>query len=460
MIGWKWTFGVLLLGPVMLASVGVRAEEVRSQKTDVSKNAATQRLADMVLRRDEHFHWEIRDRGNFAGCDYVVVHLVSQVWQGVPWQHQLYIMNPPETDPDESKALLMITGGSWKSEWGSEGPVENKIPREAVVLASLAKEAKTPIAILKQVPFQPMFDGLKEDALISLTFQKFFETENPDWPLLPVMARAASAAMDAVVGAAEEEWDLSLDGFTVTGASKRGWTTYLVGATDPRVKAIAPMVIDMLNLNVQMKHQIQSWGDYSPQIEDYTRRGLQEMMSQPSGKTLMQLVDPYEHRDALMMPKLVLLGSNDPYWPADSAQHYFGDLPGPKWLLNIPNNGHGLNDIPRVVGGVSALHRLVSQNQAMPDWNTRSEATVHGLKIIATSDQTPSKVSVWTATSPTRDLRSSTWKASPLHATENGDWVAEVAKPESGSLGAFVEAQYDLGGMFPLSVTSQIHVLH
>ncbi|MFG0266426.1 MAG: PhoPQ-activated protein PqaA family protein, partial [Rhodopirellula sp. JB055] len=283
MNGTKWMFGVLLLGALLSAVDDVRSEEIQASESGVPESQVTQHLSEMVLQRDEHFRWEIRDRGNFAGCDYVVVHLVSQAWQGVPWQHQLYIMNPPETDPDESKALLMITGGSWKSEWGSEGPVENKIPREAVVLASLAKEAKTPIAILKQVPFQPMFDGLKEDALISLTFQKFFETKDPDWPLLPVMARAASAAMDAVVGAAEEEWDLRLDGFTVTGASKRGWTTYLVGATDPRVKAIAPMVIDMLNLNVQMKHQIKAWGDYSPQIADYTRRGLQKMMSQPSG---------------------------------------------------------------------------------------------------------------------------------------------------------------------------------
>ncbi|MFG0264449.1 MAG: PhoPQ-activated protein PqaA family protein, partial [Rhodopirellula sp. JB055] len=178
-----------------------------------------------------------------------------------------------------------------------------------------------------------------------------------------------------------------------------------------------------------------------------------------SGKTLMQLVDPYEHRDALSMPTLVLLGSNDPYWPADSAQHYFDDLPGPKWLLNIPNNGHGLNDIPRVVGGVSALHRSISQGTVMPKWNTRSETTSGGMKIIATSDQTPSKVLVWTANSPTRDLRSSTWGSSPLQATEDGTWVAEVAPPERGSVGAFVEAQYDQGGMFPLSVTSQIRVL-
>ncbi|WP_236696196.1 PhoPQ-activated pathogenicity-related family protein [Rhodopirellula islandica] len=460
MFGKRWTSGLLLLlGTFSVTVSNLRAEDLRPLETDVSSAEATQRLAEMVLSRDEHFRWEIRDRGNFGGCDYVVVHLVSQAWQGVPWQHELYILNPPEVDPNESNALMLISGGSWKSEWGSDGPMEVKVPREAVVLASLAMEVKTPVAILKQVPFQPMFDGLKEDALISLTFQKFFETKDPEWPLLPVMARSASAAMDAVVGATKEEWGLSLDGFTVTGASKRGWTTYLVGATDPRVKAIAPMVIDMLNLNVQMKHQIEAWGAYSPQIKDYTQRGLQEMMSTPSGKTLMQLVDPYEHRAALEMPKLVLLGSNDPYWPADSAQHYFDDLPGSKWLLNIPNNGHGLNDISRMVGGVSALHRSVCQDNVMPDWKTRSEPTPEGVKIIATSDQTPTKVMVWTTTSPTRDLRSSHWKSTPLKTDENGIWSAQVNSPSSGAEAAFMEAQYETGGTFPLSLTSQIYVV-
>ncbi|GAB5517151.1 MAG: PhoPQ-activated pathogenicity-related family protein [Rhodopirellula baltica] len=453
-------FGLLVLG-AFLSGVGEsRAEEIAPLETAANKSDATQRLAEMVLKRDDSFRWDLRARGEIAGCDYVVIHLVSQTWQGVPLQHLLYILNPPEVDPKESNALLLISGGSWKAEWGMDGPDTIEVPREAALLASVALEVKTPVAILKQVPFQPMFDGLKEDALIAHTFQKFFETNDPDWPLLPVMVRAASAAMDAVVGATKEEWGLSIDGFTVTGASKRGWTTYLVGATDPRVKAIAPMVIDMLNMNRQMKHQIDAWGAYSPQIQDYTRRGLQKMMGTPKGMTLLQLVDPYEHRASLTMPKLVLLGSNDPYWPADSTQHYIEELPGATLLLNIPNNGHGLNDIPRMVGGVSALHRYVCEGRAFPEWKTRTEKTADGLKIIATSDQVPAKVMLWTAKSRTRDLRSSIWESSPLKATEDGSWSSEVTTPTSGSSAAFIEAQYESAGTFPLSVTSQIHVLH
>ncbi|MCC9643361.1 PhoPQ-activated pathogenicity-related family protein [Rhodopirellula sp. JC740] len=455
----KLTAGVLAVGAFLWGNTSSHAEEGSGARAQPGFVDATARLAEMVLKRDEHLHWNVTSRGKFAGCDYVVVHLVSQVWQDVAWKHTLYILRPEDTPSDESKALMLIAGGSWKTEWGEDGPNEPSIPREAMLLASVAQEVKTPVAILKQVPFQPMLDGLKEDALIAHTFQKFIETSDPNWPLLPVMARAASTALDAVVDVSESEWNLNLDGFTVTGASKRGWTTYLLGATDPRVKAIAPMVIDMLNLRQQMVHQVNSWGAYSSQIEDYTRRGLQQAMAGPDGKALLELVDPYEHREALTMPKLILLGANDPYWPADATQHYFDQLPGPKLLLNIPNNNHGLSDIPRIVGGVSTLHRFVRDNRDMPQWEVKAEPIANGLRLRATCDEVPSEVAFWRAESSTRDLRSATWVATPVTRNVAGYWTIDLTDTKDGSTGGFLEARYETGGTFPLSATSQIYVV-
>ena len=67
--------------------------------------------------------------------------------------------------------------------------------------------------------------------------------------------------------------------FVVTGGSKRGWTTWLTGAVDDRVIAIAPMVIVMLNLGPQGPNQLKVWGKYSEQIHDYVERGLMEKVA-------------------------------------------------------------------------------------------------------------------------------------------------------------------------------------
>jgi PhoPQ-activated pathogenicity-related protein len=82
----------------------------------------------------------------------------------------------------------------------------------------------------------------------------------------------------------------------VTGASKRGWTTWLTGASDKRVEAIAPMVIDVLNMPVSLDYQIKSWGDYSIQIEDYVKLGIPQSTGSADGQAITAMIDPYSYR--------------------------------------------------------------------------------------------------------------------------------------------------------------------
>ncbi len=173
------------------------------------------------------------------------------------------------------------------------------------------------------------------------------------------MVKSAVRGMDAVQAAAEKEWDLKLETFTVSGASKRGWTTWLTGAVDPRAIAIAPMVIDVLNMVPQMKHQRETWGDLSEQIDDYKNQGLDKQMETPRGKALKKIVDPYAYRDRFTQPKLILLGTNDRYWTLDALNLYWDDLPGEKYVLYVPNNGHGIKDYPRLFGAMQARSMIV-----------------------------------------------------------------------------------------------------
>lgn len=251
--------------------------------------------------------------------------LTSQKWQGFTWKHSLVVADPQKNEGGDV-AILYITGDR----------VENK---DLPFIKKFADMAKMPVATVFDVPNQPIYDA-QEDALIAITFGKYIETGDPTWPLLFPMTKSALKAMDAVT-----EWSKGkIKRFVVTGASKRGWTTWLVGATgDKRVIGIAPMVIDMVNMPKQIAYQKESWGRYSNEINDYVETGLIQMMEMERGKKLIKMVDPYSYLDAITIPKLIVLGGNDQYWTVDAHRWYWNELKGQKLMRIVPNAGHNLN---------------------------------------------------------------------------------------------------------------------
>ena len=89
------------------------------------------------------------------------------------------------------------------------------------------------------------------------------------------------------------------------------------------------------------------WGEYSEQIQPYTQLGIQRELSTRRGRRLVRLVDPWYYRKKLKMPKLLINGANDRYWPTDATSLYWKDLPGEKSLLYVPNSGHKIEDVSR-----------------------------------------------------------------------------------------------------------------
>src|SRR5439155_7723638 len=75
------------------------------------------------------------------------------------------------------------------------------------------------------------------------------------------------------------------------------------------------------------------------------------------------------------MPKLIVLGTNDRYWPVDAVKLYYGDLEGEKYIHYVPNKGHGLG--PGAIEAVSAFYNAVITKQPMPRF-TWSFATPGG----------------------------------------------------------------------------------
>ncbi|HKE44556.1 MAG TPA: PhoPQ-activated protein PqaA family protein [Steroidobacteraceae bacterium] len=374
-------------------------------------------LAQYLAKPDASYSWHEIGSGRLGGADYVQAILTSQTWRDIPWKHQLIVFRPAKVDASR-QALLFIDGGRWKPEY--ESLQQADLPREAQIFTRLADSIHAPVAVVREVPFQPLFER-REDALIAYTFDSYLKTGEPDWPLLLPMVKSAARAMDAVQEIARERWQIPIERFTISGASKRGWTSWLTAACDPRVASVAPMVIDMLNMPEQIKLQRATFGELSEQIRDYSDINLPGRIDSDLGRNLLAMVDPYSYRASLAQPKLILLGTNDRYWPLDALKVYWNDLSEPKRVLYMPNQGHGLRDVDRLIGSLSALFRYSARGEALPElswsWQTPDAKS---LQLSVQADRKPRELIAWTASSATRDFRTARWSQGRCKRSANG----------------------------------------
>lgn len=406
-------------------------------------NSTPGALSDYLARPDATFAWQVRSEGRYRGAEWVELTLTSQTWRGIPWRHQLYLIRPADLMPDARQALLAIDGGKWREAY-ARTPARVELPKRADLFLAIANRLRSPVVVLRQVPNQPLFDGLTEDALIAHTLEQYLRTGEPDWPLLLPMVKSAVRAMDAAQSFAEQRWSHRIDRFTVTGASKRGWTTWLTAASDPRVSALAPMVIDVLNMGPQMRHQRETWGDTSEQIADYSARGLIEQLGTDAGRRLLAIVDPYAYRDRLTQPKVVILATNDRYWPLDAARLYWDGLQGPKYPVYLPNQGHKLTDFRRMIAAINAVHQSAGRRQAMPAFEWQYDESADDLAVVLQADPQPLAVRAWLARSATRDFRDANWRSTPL-VRRMGRYRYAMSRPDTGYRALYTEAVFGRG---------------
>jgi PhoPQ-activated pathogenicity-related protein len=404
-------------------------------------------LRRYVTADDPAYRWE--HVAQMSPQEGVVVHelkLISQVWQGITWEHRLRIITPQTPNDPSSLALLLVTGtGAAEQEW-----------REGLFMA---RALRAPVAILADVPNQPLFGGLVEDDLLAHTFVRFLTTQDTTWPLLLPMVKSVLRAMDAIQDFLSRQRQLSTVGFVVSGASKRGWTAWLTPVVDPRVKAIAPWVYDNLNLAPQLRHQRETWGHFSGQIAEYTERGLPQRLlaGEPGAVALAALVDPFSYRQHLAIPKLIILATNDLYWPLDALNLYYDALPGKRSILYVANAGHALQPgRERAIAGLMALVQHTAGGRPLP--TLRGEAKVEGdiLSLTLTSDHPPRSVRAWVATAPTRDFREAHWEAFAMQ-TDQQHYVHRLPLRRGHVTAIFGEAEYPAAPEpFSLSTTVRL----
>lgn len=434
-------------------------------------------LDDYVARKDKSYQWRVIDERMITPqVVFKEMILTSQTWRGMDWHHRVHLYYPAAMKGTR-EVFLFIAGGGWNDE--EERQREAKLAKERqdrkpgeipaadlgrkpgfeqILSTEMVNITGMPAVVLYNVPKQPIFEGKVEDQIISYTFDEYLTTGDATWPLLVPMVKSAVRTMDAITEFGAKEWQSKVTDFVVAGASKRGWTTWLTSAADKRVKACAPAVIDVLNMTAQMKHQVESYGAYSEEIDDYTSRNLPAKWETPRGKDLMKIVDPYFYLDRITQPKMLVLGTNDPYWTLDALNIYWGDIKGDKYVLYVSNKGHAPIDMPRLMATFSSLALRVAGKVTYPKMTWDLRPTTAGLTLTIEADRPIEHAWAYVTTSSTRDFRKSTWHHEVMRAAD-GRYVYELPMPEQGYGAMYGEALFKLEGGQPLYLCTNVRII-
>ena len=437
---------ILLLIPSLLyftsCGTGTKSSTKNSNSNITEKIEPKPITPETALERyldngDTHFKWSIKESYSVGETTAYDLLLTSQKWREHLWTHQLTVLVPKEVKYDG--ALLFITGGS------STGNLPNwkaKGDKTIKNFAEMASKVEALVAIVRQVPKQPLYDNLVEDQLISFTLHNFKKDKDYSWPLLFPMVKSAVKAMDAVQEFSKENLKKEITRFTVSGASKRGWTTWLTGSQDKRVEAIAPMVIDVLNMPVSLDYQIEAWNEYSIQIEDYTKLEIPQSVNTPDGNAITVMVDPYSYRKKLTMPKLIFIGTNDEYWPVDAIKNYIDDIPGENYIHYVPNAGHDLAGGEQAFRALSGFweHTLNNKSYNEFSYHTITDKNLVSITIKSSSDELLN-VYLWNTDSKDRDFRDEKWTSKKLKFNKEG-LNYKVSFPKNGYRAFYIDMEY------------------
>lgn len=442
-------------------------------------------LDQYVAAPDTSYTYSLANTFTGPGYTAYILDMTSQTWREpnevdrTQWKHWVKIVKPDTVT--HNTALLWISGGS------NGGSVPGDVDSD---LAAVATATNSVCVELKMVPnqrlkfpdeFDPRYidSGRTEDEMIAYTWDKFLRTGDETWPARLPMTKAAVRAMDAIQDfcATPAGGNVTVNDFVVTGASKRGWTTWTTAAVDHRVRAIIPVVIDVVNVVPSMIHHYAALGFWAYAISDYKDMGIMQWVGSPELAALMAIVDPYSYRDRYTMPKYIINASGDDFFLPDSSQFYFDDLPGEKYLRYVPGAGHSLDGIPpynydsySAPGVLQACYQAILNAAPRPrfSWSLETDGSIR----VQTID-TPTQVKLWQATNPeARDFRKwpvnddasgflyppAEWSSTVLNNQGGGVYVGSVPEPPEGWTAFFVELTYNSGGTEPFIFTTEVRV--
>lgn len=344
-------------------------------------------LDDYVNKPDDTFNYTysgITREGN--GWVAYMYTMYSQKWLTPEdtdrhiWWHHMAIVVPNYIEKKRHNAFMYITGG------GNDNI--HSFPKAddegMIIVAALAVGSRTIGAVLWQVPNQPIrfscdpfHKDRSEDAAIALTWWHFINnTTDPEWILELPMTKSGVKALDMMQEVVPlYNGGTPITGFGVAGASKRGWTTWLVGAVDKRVIAIIPIVLDALKFIEFAHRQFRMYNGWTFALQDYYAMNFTQDLDLPATTQLARIVDPYFYLHRLTMPKLAINAGGDEFQMPDDQRHWGHAAPGEMNFLLVKNAEHSMaTGVFEVIQSAGAFLQAVNHNYPRPQSNWSIDA--------------------------------------------------------------------------------------
>jgi PhoPQ-activated pathogenicity-related protein len=361
-------------------------------------------LDDYINKPDSHYKWVdtgVTFNTIFGGKAYVL-NVTSQQWldeskgyvltgkngAGTPtsvWTHQVVVIVPKKLTY-RNISMAYLTGNC------NEDPgVPSKTDEDVLVADEITSNTNAVGIVVFQIPNCPYVfpsDPSKkhrtEDAVLAWAWHEFLEDPNhsPEWlPRLP-MAKAAFQCMRAVEEFTAKQKIAEIEGWFVAGASKRGWTTWMVGSATcescPTILGIAPLVPIVPNLVADMHRQWMAYGGWTFAFSDYIAVNLTLHVDDPVFTKAMEVIDPMYYGDRLArLPKVVVLSSDDEFMMMDQSNIWYDELTGEKHLLIAPNSEHSLaTGIPEVLDCLgTTIRSIAAGNTNRPNFDYKYNET-------------------------------------------------------------------------------------
>ncbi|VAW68038.1 hypothetical protein MNBD_GAMMA09-2383 [hydrothermal vent metagenome] len=427
-------------------------------------------LSDYIRHEDGVFSMQFLGSVPGQGFTAHLYNLTSQQWLTEDevdrsiWTHALVIIVPDKVN--SRRGMLFVGGGSNDDNFPDEtnGVVQ--------IITQLALGSQSIVSAVFQAPNQPLvFKGssmpLKEDALVAYTWKKAMDTGNYVYPAYLPMVKSVVRAMDGIQSVIAGHGGHRIDQFVLTGFSKRGATVWLTAAVDDRVMAIAPGVIDFLNLAPSFEHHFKSYGTYSSAVHDYIDAGIVDLIRAPEFEKLLKVVDPYSYLDNLSMPKFLLNSSGDQFFLPDSSKFYFSDLSGESLIRYAPNTDHSLaNSATGIQDSMFSLlgwYQSILYDLPRPEMHWEVEREGADAQLVAETSIVPLEVRFWQAHNNTvRDFRKESigeaWVYTPVTVSADGRYRANLSRDATGFTAHYFEFVYAGVTGLPVTYSSEVFV--